>query len=195
MPVDKPQTFLNWQKADFSEPFNGHFVQFYHYDHGLIGHLEEFIAPGLRRGDSCIVIATQNHLLLLEQSLTAAGLNLPSAKRCGQYVALDAEAALARFMVKGQPDRERFWASIGSLVSFYAGRGRPIRAFGEMVALLWKTGNLQGALKLEGFWNELAKKHSFTLFCAYPQNHFDMDIHRPAIDEISRLHSHVTVPA
>ena len=185
---------MNWQNNGHIQDDGGHFVQFYHYDHGLLRGLEKFIGGGIKKGDSCLVIATKNHLSELEKKFIGGGIKLAAAKKSGQYVGLDAAKTLARLMGDGQPDEERFWATVGSLVALSAGRGKPVRAFGEMVALLWKKGNLDGALRLEELWNELAKKYRFTLFCAYPQNHFDMEIHRPAIEKISRLHSRVSSP-
>lgn len=61
---------------------------------------------------------------------------------------------------------------IGNVIaSVTDGRSR-VRAFGEMVALLWAEGNHGGAIRLEELWNDLQNSHSFALFCAYPMNGF-----------------------
>ena len=75
-------------------------------------------------------------------------------------------------MVDGSPERERFNEVMGGVLpSVSDGRSR-VRAFGEMVALLWAEGNLQRAIRLEELWNDLQKAHSFSLFCAYPMHGF-----------------------
>src|SRR6185369_562599 len=48
-----------------------------------------------------------------------------------------------------------------------------VRAFGEMVALLWADGRREAALELEALWNELGANLSFSLLCAYPISAFD----------------------
>ncbi len=88
---------------------------------------------------------------------------------------MDAAKLLAKFMVNGLPDKDLFIENVGSLIE-KADRARtPIRAYGEMVALLWKQGNKDGVIQLESLWNELAETYSFSLFCAYPKLHFIMD--------------------
>ena len=53
------------------------------------------------------------------------------------------------------------------MVAQAAQNGRRVRAFGEMVALLWSEGNQAAAIRLEELWNELALSQTFCLFCAY----------------------------
>jgi hypothetical protein len=47
-----------------------------------------------------------------------------------------------------------------------SGRFKTVRAYGEMVNLLW-THNLPAALRLEELWNEVIQELSLSLFCAY----------------------------
>jgi len=47
-------------------------------------------------------------------------------------------------------------------------RAPRIVVFGEMVALLWRDGRHEAAVRLEELWNDLARKYDFSLFCAYP---------------------------
>ena len=66
-----------------------------------------------------------------------------------------------------------------------------VRAFGEMVALLWAEGNHAAAIRLEGLWNELQKSHSFSLFCAYPMGELCEEKFSGAHDSICSVHSRV----
>src|ERR1041384_6671683 len=74
------------------------------------------------------------------------------------------------------PDEIRFTETIGSVIARASSAARHERkrfvAFGEMVALLWAEGQCEAALKLEKLWNDLAKKYSFALHCAYPMQGF-----------------------
>ncbi|OXH85026.1 hypothetical protein CA830_29965, partial [Burkholderia multivorans] len=50
--------------------------------------------------------------------------------------------------------------------------GRPVHAFGEMVAVLCARGQPDAALRLEALWNELIERHRFSLYCGYPHDAF-----------------------
>jgi hypothetical protein len=68
------------------------------------------------------------------------------------------------------------------------GRAVAIRAFGEMVDVLWRAGETVAAVKLEVLWNELARTHNFSLLCGYSMGNFYKSA---AIDEICGHHTHV----
>jgi hypothetical protein len=53
---------------------------------------------------------------------------------------------------------------------------RKIRAFGEMVAILWAQGHNGATVHLEHLWNKFCENESFCLFCAYPKSGFTEDI-------------------
>jgi anti-sigma regulatory factor (Ser/Thr protein kinase) len=57
---------------------------------------------------------------------------------------------------------------VGSLVDAAGAGGRHVRAYGEMVALLWEQGDPGAAIELEGLWNDLAETRVFSLMCGYP---------------------------
>ena len=85
-----------------------------------------------------------------------------------RFVVLDADQTLSRFMRGDLPDTELFDDVVGTLLRKLAVTGRRMRAYGEMVALLWARGNVAGALALEDRWNALQESVSFSLMCAYP---------------------------
>lgn len=171
-----------------------HFVQFYEHDEKLVKSLGAFLGSGLGAGEGAIVIATRAHREALEERLTAQGIDLDRVKLRGQYTSLDAGEALSKFMRNGAPDEELFNQVIGAQMARVMQTGRPLRAFGEMVALLWMSGNARAAIQLEKLWNNLAKIHSFTLFCAYPRNSFDQARDGEAFMHICNEHSRVISP-
>jgi signal transduction histidine kinase len=61
-----------------------------------------------------------------------------------------------------------------------------------MVNLLCLAGNFNAALKLEQFWNELAKKQAFDLHCAYSMKPFDRTGRSQEFIDICAQHSDVT---
>ena len=170
-----------------------HFVQFCETDAFLIHSVSEFIGAGLRAGDACIVLATKPHRESLEERLEGDGLEVAAASARGQYVSIDAAAMLSKFMVDGEPSPESFAEVVGSMIA-RAAKGRRVRVFGELVALLWADGNLAAAIRLEELWNDLGKIHAFSLLCAYPMHSFGGEVYELEFTKICKQHSHV-IPA
>jgi PAS domain S-box-containing protein len=171
-----------------------HLVQYYEGDDCLLDSLRGYIGVGLQRGEAAVVIASGEHLLGLEARLSSDGIDVPGARASGQYVALNAAETLAGFMVDGTPDPAAFARVIGPVLS-EAGRAggatRPVRAFGEMVAILWESGNHGGAIHLEQLWNDLGSVHSFALLCAYPLRCFGRHDRAPGFDQVCAHHTRV----
>lgn len=177
---------------DQPEP-QGHIVQFYGEDAQLLTrNVARYLAEGLRRGDGLIVVATPEHSgpithdLRKERAYSRAVLE-------GCLVFLDAEATLAQLMVDGRPDAERFEAVIGETVRRVQQRAShsAVRAFGEMVGLLWKAGRRSEAASLEGYWNNLLDSNNLSLFCAYPIDVFGEDFCLEGVDQVLCDHTHM----
>jgi signal transduction histidine kinase len=181
---------LDWSGMGESD----HFVQFYDADSFLLDSLGGFVGAGLAEGDACIVVATRAHREGLEERLRERGLDPEEERVRGRYIALDAAETLSEFMVEGEPDAHRFAEVIGGVVAHASGRGRRVRAFGEMVALLWDEGRCDTALLLEGLWNELRETRHFQLFCAYPMKSFGDDPRAAPLGRVCAEHSRA-IPA
>src|ERR1700687_650381 len=151
-------------------------VYFYQESDSLLEALCNFVGPALGAGNAAVIIATKVHCDGLQQRLTARGVDTQRASKQGRYVALDAREILSKIMVKGMPDASRFSEVVGGAIArtraLLKSENPEIAAFGEMVSLLWTEGNIDAAIRLEQLWNELAKKHSFSLRCAYPMANF-----------------------
>ena len=168
-----------------------HFVQFYESDGFLLNSLTGFIGTAIHKGVPAVVVATKAHRDGLEELLRANGVDVTTALSSGKFVSIDAEETLSKFMIDGLPQPQRFNEVLGGLItSVTDGRSR-IRAFGEMVAVLWAEGNHEGALRLEELWNDLQKAHSFSLFCAYPMNGFGSEKFTGPHDGVCTVHSRV----
>src|SRR5690242_5161724 len=173
---------------------SGHFAQFYETDHFLLHALGDFIGTGLRAEEAAIVVATPEHRANLDDSLQASGLDVSAARAAGQYMVLDAADLLTQFMVDGMPAPERFATIVGDIMTQAATGGRPVRVFGEMVALLWAEGNHAGTVRLEELWNGLRETHPFILFCAYPITALDGEGSGQAFGDVCLAHAHL-IPA
>lgn len=182
-------------RSDWAEMSDtDHFVQFYEADGFLLNSLTGFIGKAITSGDAAIVVATPAHRNGLDELLQANGLDVTTVKARGRYLSLDAAETLSKFMVNGSPEPGRFNDYMSSVIaSVTDGRSR-IRAFGEMVALLWAEGNHAAAIRVEELWNDLQKVHSFSLFCAYPMNRLGGEQFIEPHNGVCSVHSRV-IPA
>jgi hypothetical protein len=160
-----------------------HTVQIYEDDVVFLDALEGFVAGGIRQGDAIILIATPAHLQGLESRLAASGFDVAAAILRDQYIAVDAQHALSTFMVDGWPDEALFTQLVDGLLLRARAHHRQVRAFGEMVALMWSEGQCGATVRLEHMWSRLCAQESFSLFCAYPKTGFTED----ATDAIARV--------
>lgn len=170
-----------------------HVVQLYgNDDRLLILNVGRFLSEGLKRGDGLLVIATAVHRTSLARQLREDRA-YPEAVLEGRLVFLDAEATLGRFLVNGAPDPELFRSVVGETLQGVSGRAvhSGVRAYGEMVGLLWKAGNHAAAVSLEELWNELLKQSDVSLFCAYPIDIFGSDFQPEKVDALLCSHTHL----
>lgn len=167
-----------------------HLVQIYQDEEVFLDALEGFIAGGILAGDGVVVIATPPHLASLNERLRARKIDVAGARESDRYIALDAEETLSKFMVMGWPDEDFFKAFVADILKRAKGENRRVRAFGEMVALLWARGNTGATVHLEHLWHRLCHDQSFSLFCAYPKIGFTRDV-SASIKEICDAHSRV----
>jgi PAS domain S-box-containing protein len=168
-----------------------HSVQFYENDEFLVDSVAQFVGVGVAGGGGGIVIATPGHREALATKFRENGLDLFALQSRRQIVFLDAVDTLAKFMVQGMPDRALFQQVIGSLVAEMTRERRALRAYGEMVAVLWQDGNPLAAIHLEELWNELGTDHHFSLLCGYPIKSFGAPGDVEAFAQVCRAHSRV----
>jgi PAS domain S-box-containing protein len=160
-------------RSQRSAPRPTHLVQFYESDSFLADSVGRFIGGALEAGHNGLVIATGSHLAHIEERFRERGIDLTAARAAGRYVGLDAEETLARLLTQGEPGDARFAEALSAVVNSVAGHGGlPMRAFGELVAILWARGEDRRAVRLEAAWNDLMVAHPISLLCAYPMPGF-----------------------
>jgi len=170
-----------------------HVVQLYDQtdEQALVGTVAHYLADGLRSGERAVVIATSEHNAAFEQRLIDDEFDVAAAVRERGLVVLDAREMLACFMAGGQPNREHFEQTIGATVRercAHAGESG-LRAYGEMVGLLWRDGHYAAAIGLETLWNELLRTCRFRLFCAYPIDVLGDEFHADEVDALLGTHT------
>jgi hypothetical protein len=172
-----------------------HAVQFYGNDQALFTTVGGFLSEGLIAGQPAVVIATPSHRAAILEELTNRLIDIHQAKRLGDLVCLDAEEMLATFMAGKMPDAGAFRKNVGEAIDqALGGRVRtPVRAYGEMVDVLWKRGQPEAAIKLEILWNDLAASHSFQLLCGYSMGNFYKQTEY--FERVCEQHTHVSSDA
>jgi hypothetical protein len=169
--------------------FGRHVVQFYGHDEELAGRVADYLLGALGDEGVAIVIATPEHRRTFEARLAQAGADLEAARDGGAYLALDARETVRELMADGRIDAAAFDRLIGRLIARAAAGGRPVRAYGEMVALLWDDGLVSAVAQLEAMWNELGRWQPFSLFCGYRADSVTKQI--DAFAEVCRLHQEI----
>ena len=166
-----------------------HVVQFYGRDEELTERVTDYLLGALASGGVAIVIATPEHRHEFERRLGQAGVDLAAARDDGSYLARDAAQTLSELMAADQLDGAAFDRVIGTVIAAAGAGGRPVSAFGEMVALLWDDGLVSDAVRLEAMWEKLGGRHPFSLFCGYRINAVTRDM--DAFAEVCRLHGEI----
>ncbi len=157
---------------------------------GFMDMLERFVIGGFLAGESVIVIGTDAHIFALNQRLGRRGFDIPSKRQADHYLDVNAETCLATFMKDGWPDSDCFNREIMTLIERASRDGRRVRAFGEMVAMLWEKKFSGATVRIEHLWNELRRAAPFPLFCSYPKAGFTRDT-EDSLKEICAAHTKV----
>jgi MEDS: MEthanogen/methylotroph, DcmR Sensory domain len=165
-----------------------HVVQIYESDGVFIDALAGFVGCGINAGDCCIVIATSAHLESLHHRLESYGIRMDTLVEDHRYMPIMAEEMLSKFMVNGWPDEKLFMKCVSEVIMTARKDKRKVRAFGEMVALLWAQGHSGATVHLEHLWNKFCAKETLCLFCAYPKSGFTGDI-ASSVNHICAAHS------
>jgi hypothetical protein len=173
-------------------PVNRHFAQLHRDPQSHTDAVTLYLETGLRRGNSVVVIATPEHVDAFLARMRETGTDSGTFINSGQYEVHDARATLALFMRNGMPNWEDFRDVAGSVFERIRAFGRgTTRAYGEMVNVLWEEGQPEAAIRLEEYWNELARLYPFSLFCSYLLDvHHDHAYNGP-LEEIGRTHSDI----
>ena len=173
-------------------PVNRHFAQLHRDPQSLTDAVALFLETGLRRGNSVVVIASPIHTDLFLTRLRENDMDPTGYLKAGQLELHDAESMLGKFMRNGTPDWDDFRKTMGSVFERIRVFGRgTTRAYGEMVNVLWQEGKQDAAIRLEEYWNELARLYPFSLFCSYMLDVHHDDSYNGPLEDIGRTHSHI----
>src|SRR6185503_19505829 len=125
-----------------------HLVQLYQDDAFLCDAVARYASESLRRGGCAMLIATPAHRRHFVAALQRERVDLDAARAEARFELLDAQSTLEALLRGGMPDRDAFRDVLGTTVARLCAKG-DVRAFGEMVGLLWAEGRHDAAAALE----------------------------------------------
>jgi CheY-like chemotaxis protein len=186
IPTSRPQRHVkSWH----------HEVGFYPDDRSLWDARIEFIGAALSDGNVAISIASALHQDELLSRLQAQGVDISAVIGQGRYVALDAAEALSSLIVNGLPDPLKFSWLVGELITratvVVDGDTSRIFVCGEGTTLLWQQGNVEGVVRLEQLWDEMARSCAVQVHCGYMSSSFYGETGKDAYGRICAEHSAV----
>jgi hypothetical protein len=183
---------MRWQRFIENAQPGEHAVQILGDADRLTEALSGYVGAGLRSGAPAVIIARVRHWRSLVGELESRGWDPAALRRERLLNYREADETLEKLMREAAPEPEGFARVVGGLLDEVSELfpDQTIRAFGEMVDILWARGEEQAALAVEELWNELARTRGFALLCGYHLDIFDLDVQREALPKIFRAHSH-----
>ena len=167
----------------------GHVVMFHRDGDEFAGLVSAYLLGALREGGAAIVIASPEHRRAIRARLAQAGTDVAAAEAAGAFVTLDALETVLRCMVADWPDPASFWRVISPLIRGATEAFKPVHVLGEMVALLWDSGEVNAGIEVEAMWHEMAAQYPFSMLCAYPVPSVRGDQDEDSLAEVCRIHS------
>lgn len=152
--------------------------------------MSTFLREGFAHGQPALVVATAEHSRGIVAEPRARDLFAEALIDSGDLILIDATQTLASFMLGGLPNPDKF-AEVTTAALERVRRGRrgvTVRAYVEMVDILWKQGLDVATIQLEMLWNRLARSGEYSLLCGYAMDNFYKDA---SVREVCRQHTHL----
>lgn len=178
------------EMSDVTRLRSEHRARFYRTESELAESVAVFFHQGLAAGNTIVSIATAEHHRAMEQALEKLGEDPAQLVGSGRWLQHDALETLETLKSHGTLDHALFERLIGEPLRDQLSSGPEISLYGEMVAVLWKLGDVGAALELERYWNELQTEMDFSLYCSYPSSSLGPEL-RDVVAELETLHTHV----
>lgn len=142
-----------------------HIVRFFRNAEELVEAVCDFATTGLELGDSIVLAVTNAHAARIRRELSQRGYHGGLA----EISWLDAESLAGELLGARGVRPGAYERLIVGEVSAAASRARSrrVRAYGEIVDVLWKRGQEEDALSLERRWHETCAEHPLRLLCGY----------------------------
>jgi len=172
---------------------SAHFLEFDPPGRRHIGeNAGHFLGGALKHHGTAIAIATPPNAAGILARLASMGCEPEARVQDGSLIVEDSAQMLARFATRGVIDADRFDRTVGRAMRAAVERagGAPVRAFGDMVGILWQREERTAAMQLERLWRDLQCELGFALFCSYPIDVFSEEFVSEDVRGIFDVHTH-----
>lgn len=119
-----------------------------------------------------------------------AGFDIDTLTANNQYIPLNVEDCISKFMINDFPDEGLFRQFANQLMVRAQKHKAKVRVFSEIGGTLHPRGQLNAVLQLEQLWHSLHQEEPFCLFCAYPQIRYTAEDEAPIVN-ICKIHSKI----
>ena len=183
----------SWDQVVADAGPGDHIVQLYQDQEFLKGAVCRYIGAGLANGEGVILFSTLTHWDAFRSRLEAEAVDVHAAQQRGQLTMFDADELLARFMHGAMPDPPTFNGVVGNIIgqAHAGGSYQNLRAWGEMVNVLWERGDVSGSMNLEDLFDQLNKIVDIVMFCSFLMDNFNGDVHEAMLPRLGMNHSHL----
>ena len=182
-----------WDQVVADPSAGDHIVQLYQDREFLNRAVCRYAHAGLANGESIILFVTPAHWSAFRPRLEAEGVDVRAAQERGQLTVFDADELLARFMRGAMPDPSTFADVVGDIIgqAHAGGSYQKVRAWGEMVNVLWERGDVAASMNLEDLFDQLNKIVRIVMFCSFLMDNFNGDVHEAMLPRLGTNHSHL----
>jgi len=166
-----------------------HAVRFYESPESICQAAAEFIGEAIAAHQPALIIIRSERRALLLDDLGERGFDVDALLAAGDLLVLDARETLAALMVNGQPSASVLdeHAAVMFERLCHGRQDCTIWAYGEMVDLLWESGDPVAAMLMEILWNRLAATWKLCILCGYSVRNVYKDAN---IADIVGQHTH-----
>jgi hypothetical protein len=184
----------DWRRLMEDPKAGSHSVQFYKDPRFLMDVVGSYLEAGVARGEGAVAVMTPEHRAMLLDRLASRGLDPLMLQERHGIVLLDAQKMLSAFMDGDTVNAEVMFALVDEAVdAARRSRGERVRAFGEMVDVLWREERQESALALEDVWCRYLEGRAIALHCAYDADIFDPATYLGNLQCVHHKHTHVIV--
>lgn len=181
----------SWDQVVADAAPGDHIVQLYQDQEFLSCAVCRYVGAGLANGEGIVLFPTLTHWDAFRPRLVAEGVDVHAAQERGQLTVVDADELLPRFMRGAMPDPPTFKGVIGDIFGQARGSYPKLRAWGELVNVLWERGDVAASMNLEDMFDQLNKIVSIVMFCSFVMDNFDGDVHEVMLPRLGMNHSHL----
>jgi hypothetical protein len=174
-------------------PVPAHGLLLRHDADALERDIAAFLHQCLSAREGCLVLTRASRWARVRERLEALGSDVTGALETGRLLHFDSDPLIAALFAGETFDPEVLERKVHPALLWLreATGGAPVRAYGDLVDVLWQEGRPAHALLLEKAWHDLLKRDPVTLLCGYVVDPLAAALDSRAFLPLCRAHGHV----